>query len=163
MITIEMVDKLMERTNCSYEEAKALLEQADGSLEKAILLFNLKDDSRLNDMNSVDSVVSFLKNLIQKGMINRITVEKNGEVILNIPLNVGLVAAIFASVPSLVAVATAFLTGCKVTIEKKDGSSVDLKSLALETGKGISDTVMNKVNDYRNVEEEEIDDVKEEN
>ncbi len=154
MITVEMVDKVMARTNCSYEEAKALLEEAEGSVEKAILLFNLKNKQRLNDMNSVDSVVAFLKSLIQKGMINRITVEKDGETILNVPLNVGIVAAVFATLPSLVAVATAFVTGCKVTIEKNDGSSVDLKDYAMEKGKDISETIKEKVSDYKDKKEE---------
>ncbi len=161
MITIEMVDKVMARTGCSYGEAKELLEESNGSVEKAILLFNMNNKRQKSDVNNVDSIVALLKSLIQKGMVNRITVEKDGETILNIPLNVGIVAAVFVTVPSLIAVATAFVSGCKVTIEKNDGSAVDLKNFAMEKGKDISETIKTKVSDYKEKQEDRNEEVAE--
>ncbi len=160
MITVEMVDKVMARTGCSYEEAKKVLVEADYSVEKAILLFNMNHKRKKSDVNKIDSIVALLQSLIQKGMVNRITVTKDGETILNVPLNVGVVAAVFAVVPSLVAVATAFVSGCSVTIEKNNGSTVDLKSYAMEKGKDISETIKTKVSDYKEKEqdiEKEVD------
>lgn len=166
MITIEMIDKVMERTGCSYERAKELLKKTEGNVEEAIFEFNLNNDNLNNKANNVDNVVSFLKDIIKKGNITKITVKKDDKIVLNVPLNLGIVATVFAFTPTVFAIATAFVTGCTVTIQKNDGTSFDLKEVVLEKGKDLSENVKQKVEDYKekreNTEENQTEEATEE-
>lgn len=46
MITLEQVDQLRKRTNCSYEEAKVLLEKHNGNVLDAIVEFEKSKGKR---------------------------------------------------------------------------------------------------------------------
>lgn len=74
--------------------------------------------------NTVSSIVEQLRGLIKKGMIQRLVVSKNGKTIIDVPVNAGVVSLFFFSRPTLVAVVTAFLSGCDLSIET-EGKTVD--------------------------------------
>ena len=93
-ITLEMVDQVRERTGATYEEAKAALEAANGSVVDAIIA--IEKDSGVNiDVNEkVNALVEKIKAAIQKGNVNRIRVMRGDDELVNIPVNAGIAGGV---------------------------------------------------------------------
>lgn len=124
-ITLEMVDKFIEETGFDYEEARAYLLAADGDLDLAIEAATAKEGPY--SRSSLDSFLAYVKELVKKGNLLRVIVKKNNEVLLNIPVGVGVVGAVFATYFSAAALAVALMTGHSVTLEKKDGEIINVQ------------------------------------
>ena len=77
-----------------------------------------------------EETVEKIKELVKKGNISRIYVKKNDEVIINLPLNVGLVGGIIgaATAPWIMIGAAITTIGfdCVVELQKSDGTIVDI-------------------------------------
>ena len=80
--------------------------------------------------NDADELIEKLKDLVKKGNVDRIVIRRNEDVLLNIPVNVGLVGSVIglAAAPwAVIAAAVAtFGFNCKVEIVKKDGSKEEV-------------------------------------
>ena len=83
------------------------------------------------DMDPVDEIISKLKKLVKSGNVDRIVVRRGDDVLLNIPVNVGLVGSVIglAAAPWAViaAAVAAFGFSCKVEIIKKDGTKEEVE------------------------------------
>ena len=78
-----------------------------------------------------DELIEKLKNLVRKGNVNRILIRRKDEVLLNLPVNAGVIGGVvaLAAIPWGVigAAVTVFgLSACKVEIVKEDGSTEDV-------------------------------------
>ena len=88
----------------------------------------------MNEENKqkVDEIVAQIKELVRKGNIARIMVLRGNDVILNIPLNVGIVGTVLgltAAPWALVASAIATLGfDCRIELEKTDGEIIEIFS-----------------------------------
>ena len=125
-ITLEMIDAVRERTGADYAEAKEALEKSGGSVVDAIVLLEKK--SRIN----TDEIIGKIKALVKEGNVNKIRVKRGEQVLLTVPVNVGilgglvgLAAAPFWSI--LAAAAAAYGFDCKFEVVKDDGSSTDVQ------------------------------------
>ena len=80
--------------------------------------------------NDADELVAKLKDLVKKGNVDRIVIRHKDDVLLNIPVNVGLIGSVIglAAAPwTVIAAAVAtFGFSCKVEIVKKDGSKEEV-------------------------------------
>ena len=109
-ITLEQVDKVRERCNVSYAEAKEALVNANGDVLEAIIhieknkkkendtFYNNSDsnsDCSFNSM-SIDEIKNMIKNIIEKGNVTRIKIKKNDEQILDIPVKEFLINSMFS-------------------------------------------------------------------
>ena len=131
-ITLEMVDQVRERTGCTYEEAKAALQAANGDVVDAIIAIeqesNVKIDIDLNE--KFDNLVERTKEAVQKGNANRIRVLRGDEELANIPVNAGIVGGVLGVlagsavlVPAAIAAVVAkFGFNCRFEIVKADGT-----------------------------------------
>lgn len=76
---------------------------------------------------NTESVIEWIKNTIKQGNVDRIRIRKDDDIILNIPVNVGIVGGIIgmATIPWALLIGTVATLGlgCKIEIVKKDGSS----------------------------------------
>ena len=102
-ITLEAVEAVMEQAKVEYPAAKEALIQADGDVEKAVRILTgepeeepVKDAEYTADpdMDPVDEIISKLKKLVKSGNVDRIVVRRGDDVLLNIPVNVGLVGSV---------------------------------------------------------------------
>ncbi len=79
-----------------------------------------------------EEIVEQIKALVRKGNIARVMVKRDADVILNIPLNVGIVGTVLgltAAPWALIATAVATLGfDCRIELEKTDGEIVELLS-----------------------------------
>ena len=78
----------------------------------------------------VKTAVEKIKELVRKGNVSKIVVRRKGEVLLSIPVNVGVVGAVIGLTAAKWAVLAAVLGtvgfGCSVEIVKDDGEVVNV-------------------------------------
>lgn len=98
----------------------------------------------------IKKIIEQLKELIRKGNVSKIVVRRKGEVLLSIPVNVGVVGAVVGLTAAKWAVlATVLATvgfGCSVEILKDDGQVVDVVTeedtqKAKQAAAGLADQV----------------------
>jgi len=69
---------------------------------------------------SKEEVVSTVKKLIQEGNVRRITIkDKNGKVIAEFPLTVGVVGTVLAPVLAAAGAIAALITECTISVERE--------------------------------------------
>ena len=70
---------------------------------------------------SGEDVQKKVKNLLHEGNVRKITIkDKRGNIVLAIPLTVGVIGAVIAPVIAAVGAVAALLTECTITVERKD-------------------------------------------
>ena len=171
-ITLEKIELVKDRTGVSYKEAKEALEAADGSVVDAIIAIEeTVDVKKPNKANEVaGETMDKIKELVKKGNISKISVKKDDETIVNIPVNVGIVGTIVAPWGVIAAAIAAFGFKCKIELTTDDGKVIDISEKAeaaasevKERGSVVIDEVVAKgtdmVNDVKEKAPGVIDDV----
>ena len=131
-IDLERVDAVIERTGVSYKEAKEALDSNNGDVVEAIIFLEEKGNFfsgsfTENVSNKGDKIFEKLKEILKEGNVNKITVKKDGEIIANIPVNVGVVGFALQPLFGALGLTAAILTKHTIEITKKDGEVIDLK------------------------------------
>ena len=81
----------------------------------------------LKDKKVAEEIVEKLKELVRKGNVTKILVSKNGETIVNFPLNVGIVAGVAAAPWALILAALTTLgMDCHLDVVKEDGDVIHI-------------------------------------
>lgn len=76
----------------------------------------------MKDKKFAEDLVEKLKELVKKGNVTKIQVLKDGETIVNFPLNVGIVAGVAAAPWALILAAVTTLgMDCHIEVVKDDG------------------------------------------
>ena len=136
-IELEKVDAVIERTGVSYKDAKEALEARDRDVVEAIIYLEEKEVTMGNFTKNVENkgekLLEKLKEIVKEGNVNKITIKKDGEVLANIPINVGALGFLATPLWSTVGITAAILTRHTIEITKKDGEVIDLKQASEET------------------------------
>ena len=123
-ITLEAVEKVMEQAGVEYAAAKEALQKAEGDVEEAIRLIRQETGESRED---IKSIMAKLKKMVEKGNVDRILIRKGEEVVLNIPVNVGILGGVLglAAAPWALFAGTiaAFGLGCRIEVVHKDGTT----------------------------------------
>ncbi len=127
-ITLEAIEKVMDLTGVEYKVAKEALQQTDGDVDAAVKLIQPKSKDIGED---VKALIDRLKKVVDEGNVDRIQIRKDDEVVLSVPVNIGIVGGILglAAAPWALIAATvaAFGLGCKLIVVKKDGTTDEVK------------------------------------
>ncbi len=157
-ITLEKIELVKDRTGVTYAEAKKALEDADGSVVDAIIAIeetvNSGDKKRAFGEKG-EALFASLKSLIKKGNVARIQVKKDGDSILNVPVNAGILGICIAPLASVVAIVAAFGFKCTIEVVKTDGTIIDVSdavsdkvSQAAEFGSDTFESLKGKGKDF---------------
>ena len=134
-ITLEKIELVKDRTGVSYKEAKDALEAAEGSVVDAIInieeSIDIKSKGKFTEQSA--HIVDKVKEAIKKGNVAKIIVKKNDEVIMNLPVNVGIVGTVLAPWAAVAGVIAAFGTKCVIELVKDDGEIIDISEMATDT------------------------------
>lgn len=135
MITLEKVDQIRERTGVSYKEAKDALEITGGDVLEAIVYLETKQQKGFSDNVSEigNDIIESLRELIKKGNVTRILLERDEKVVLDIPVAAGAIGAIFFTPATAAGIIAALVAGCELKIVKNDGEVIDIKDIAEDT------------------------------
>ncbi|MBQ2509534.1 MAG: DUF4342 domain-containing protein [Erysipelotrichaceae bacterium] len=140
--SITEVDQVIQRTGCSYQEAKDALVKADGDVLDAIILLESRrsvfGDSRFKGFaeeteRTTDSIVTRIKEIIAEGDASRFVVrDRYGKDITSISLNttaaIGVVTLLAGAAP-IVLISTLvarYGLNYRFVIVKSDGSEIIL-------------------------------------
>jgi len=134
-ITLEKIELVKDRTGVTYKEAKEALEAAEGSVVDAII--NLEETMETYDSKTMGSkgaaIIESVKELVKKGNVSRIVVKKaDGDAVVNIPVNAGLVGLLIAPWGMLAGAIAAFGFKCIIEVVKTDGTIIDVSDRATE-------------------------------
>ncbi len=128
-ITLEKIELVKDRTGVTYAEAKQALEEADGSVVDAIIAIEetINAGQRVKGFGKKgEALFESIKDLINKGNVSKVQVKKDGELILNVPVNAGIVGVMIAPLASVVGVVAAFGFKCTIEVIKTDGTIIDV-------------------------------------
>ena len=125
-ITLEAVEKVMEMTGVDFATAKEALVKADGDVDEAVKLIIPGEKSD----DKVKETVEKIKAKVKEGNVDKIRISKDGEIVLSLPVNIGIIGSIvgLASAPwAFIAATIATLGfGCRIEIVKEDGSTDEI-------------------------------------
>lgn len=129
-ITIEQIDTVVARTNATFKEAKEALEKVEGNVVEAIILIEEGRESWTDSIsNKGDKMMEKLKEILRKGNVTKITVKKDGEVLMNIPITAAALGSIISVPLALVALGSAIISKCTIEVQKEDGEIIDINTL----------------------------------
>ena len=187
-ITIEMVDKVMERVpSASYKEVKEALVHSDGDILEAIIYLEensgaIKAKKKVEDFfekskedaeevrknteekigKDVEVLKTQLKELFAKSNRVRVVVEKEGKIIMNIPFTVGVLGIAMMPLLTILGLSAAVLSKYRIKIQNEaDGETVDLGELNEEKAIVLKDMFVNTAKDLKETvvkKQEEKDD-----
>ena len=136
-ITLEQIDELKKRANCTFEEAKIVLEKNNGDLLESVIELEKRNGIKMEE-DKKNSFSAKLKNLIDKGFKTRFIIEKDEEMILNISINMLLIAALLLNGLLLAVLIIALFLGYKIRIKKEKGKEININNCITKAVDSIS-------------------------
>ena len=150
-ITLEKIELVKDRTGVSYKEAKEALEKTEGNVVDAIILIEDNIDQGANASGTkVSAAVDVIKDAIKKGNVSKVVIKKEDEVLLNLPVNIGILGTVLFPWAAVAGTIAAFGTKCKIEIVKDNGDIIDVSSKAneaFEMAKSKGGVVFDEVKD----------------
>lgn len=162
-ITLEKIELVKDRTGVSYAEAKAALEKANGSVVDAIIMIEEEIDisPKTKAGNQASQIVEKIKELVKKGNVSKILIKKGEEIIMNIPVNIGILGIVFIPWVTIISVIAALGTKCSIELVKDNGEIVNLSGKAAETFDDVKSNYSVIADDLKEKGEDAISQVKE--
>ncbi len=138
---IEKVEKLREKANVSYEEAKAVLTETDGDLLEAMILLekqgrvappagapHAQEESEAPNARKAQpdghmgwqGFVAWVRSLIRRGNRNTLLIRRQGETIGSMPVTVFVAALFFAFWVTLPLLIVGLFCGCSYSFKGPD-------------------------------------------
>ena len=124
-ITLEMVDEVIGRTGVNYKVAKDALELNEGDVLKAIVYLEEQSETKSSKKVNGQEIIDRLKALVNEGMVSQIIIEKNGKIVVDLPIVAGAISAVIFTIPTVAGIIAAIATGCEIKILKKDGGMIN--------------------------------------
>ena len=150
-ITLEKIELVKDRTGVSYKEAKEALEQTDGNVVDAIILIEDSIDEGIKPASSkASAAIDVIKETIKKGNVSKVVIKKDGDTILNLPVNIGIVGTVLFPWAAVAGTIAALGTKCEIEIIKDNGEIIDVSSKAneaFELAKSKGGVVLDEVKD----------------
>lgn len=89
----------------------------------------------MKEEKKAEQIVEKIKELVKKGNITKIIINKDGKTIVNLPLNAGIVGLAIAPWAMLVATIVTLGIDCEIKLEKKDKTIIDINDEDIEEKK----------------------------
>ena len=154
---LNKIDEILKRTNTDYGTAKEALEAANGDVLEAIILIENQQKGRTSGSFKGEQIMAQLKDILAKGNATKLTIKKNNEVIINIPITAGLIGAFIAPFLSAAGITIALLAKCSVEITQADGKVIDLGQKVDEGMDAVKDVVDDVKTGAENLKDDFVD------
>ena len=148
VVTIEKMDAIIERVpGITYGQAQQALLDCEGDVIQAIILLESKntissktkqakkvvEDAFNKDGEELKEIKDKAKEVIKKSSAIRIIIEKNGKVIVNLPVTIGVAGVVLGPLVTFVGLSAAVLSKYELKIEnEEDGTVINLGELSKE-------------------------------
>ena len=140
--SIKEVDLVIERTGCSYQEAKDALLKTDGDVIDAIVLLESRrsvfGNTQFSDFGkkaerTADTVVEKIKSVIAEGNASRLMIlDQRGREVTSVSLNttaaIGSIALIMGAAPLVIisSLVAKYGMNYRFVVEKSDGTKIEI-------------------------------------
>lgn len=151
---LQKIDEILKRTNTDYSTAKEALEAANGDVLEAIILIENQQKGSSSASLKGEQIMNQLKDILAKGNATKLTIKKNNEVIINIPITAGLVGALVAPYLSAAGITVALLAKCSVEITQTDGKVINLGQKVDEGMDAVKDAMQDLKTDAENIKDD---------
>jgi hypothetical protein len=152
---LQKIDDILKRTNTDYSTAKEALDAANGDVLEAIIIIENQQRGKTSEgFGKGEQIMSQLKDILAKGNATKLTIKKNNEVIINIPITAGLIGAFIAPFLSAAGITVALLAKCSVEITQVDGKIIDLGQKVDEGMSYVKDTMQDVAEGAENLKED---------
>ncbi len=128
-ITLEQIDFLRERANVSYREAKEALEETEGDMVEALVM--LEKQNKVSEKKktaekkaSGSGFGDNLKNFFKRMNRIRFIIKNERGILLNFPLTLAVILAIFATPFVIVGLLVALFTGYRIQFKNESGEDM---------------------------------------
>lgn len=175
-ITIEKIDNVIHRVpNITCSQAREALLECNGDVIEAIILLESKksiskttmqvkqkiecvlnkDSEEMKELKEhlgedFNNIKEQAKELIKRSSVIRVIIEKNGKIIINIPLTVGVLGVALLPIYTLIGLSAAVITKYRIKIQNEgDGSIVDLGELTEEKVNMLKQMISTTVKDVK--------------
>jgi len=138
-ITLEQIDLLRKRANVSYEDAKEALEKFDGDIVESLVYLEKGDKIKPDKSECRSKFMEKLKYILKKGNDTRFIIKNNKGTVLNIPITLAIIAAIFATPFAIIGLIAALLTKHKISIKKTDGENLEVNKVFDKMASAVND------------------------
>ncbi|MDO5441981.1 MAG: DUF4342 domain-containing protein [Bacillota bacterium] len=150
-ITLEKIELVKDRTGVSYKEAKDALEQTEGNVVDAIIFIedSIDEGSKKAD-SKTSAIIDAIKATIKKGNASKLIIKKEGDVVINLPINIGVVGTVLFPWATVAGAIAALGTKCSIEIIKDNGEIIDISSKAnevIDVAKSKGGVVFDEVKD----------------
>lgn len=153
-VNLEQIEILKERAHVSYAEAKEILEKCNYDVVEALIY--LEGQSKVKPPKTEHNCCSHSKKffkttggLIKKGNEIKFVIKKDGNSVIDLPLNIVIVATVVATPVVVVGVLIALFTHHKIGFIKPTGEDMEINKTLdkISTAvSSVSDQVVEAVN-----------------
>lgn len=152
---LQKIDEILRRTNTDYSTAKEALDAANGDVLEAIIIIENQQKGKTGSSSfRGEQIMNQLKDILAKGNSTKLTIKKNNEVIINIPITASLVGAFIAPFLSAAGITVALLAKCSVEITQSDGKIIDLGQKVDEGISAVKDAVQDVAEGAENLKDD---------
>ncbi|MBQ2217667.1 MAG: DUF4342 domain-containing protein [Firmicutes bacterium] len=139
-ITLEKIELVKDRTGVGYKEAKDALEKTDGSVVDAIILIEetIDDSTKETEKKNVQ-ILDTIKEAVRKGNVSKIVIKKDGDIVMNLPVNIGIIGTVLFPWAAIGGCIAALGTKCSIELVKEDGDVVNVSERASKTFETVKD------------------------
>lgn len=119
-VSLELIEKLKERADVSYEEAKAALEKFDGDIVEALIYLEQQNKMKKppKESTTFSSFLTKAKKILKTCNETHMLISKNQEQIVNLSLTIVILVTIVVPPLTIIALLAALLTGHKIKLQK---------------------------------------------
>lgn len=111
-ISLELIEKLKEKVNISYADAKEALEKCNGDLVDALIYVEKENKIKATpEENKSPGFWDTVKKWVKRCNDTRLVISKNTETVLNLSLTIFIILAIIATPFVFIALLLALFTG----------------------------------------------------
>ena len=129
MEKLDKVELVRDRTGSSYEKARDCLEANNWDVVEAIIAIEKEKKTFETEFNTMkvkgQDLLKKIKELIKQGNVAKIVVKKEGDKIISIPVNGGIVLALFF--PYFVALSAVIVLVAEYELEVEKVSKSDVE------------------------------------
>ncbi len=139
-ITLEKIELVKDRTGVGYKEAKEALEKTEGSVVDAIILIeDTIDETTKEEGKKNIEILNTIKEAVRKGNVSKIVIKKGDEVVMNLPVNIGIIGTVLFPWAAIGGCIAALGTKCTIELLKEDGGVVNVTEKAARTFETVKD------------------------
>lgn len=131
MEKLEKVELVRSRTGATYEKARDFLESHNWDVVEAIVAIEKEKTTFNSEFNTMkvkgQDLLNRIKDLIKQGNVAKVIVKKDGQKVISIPVNGGIILALFF--PYFVALSAVIVLVAEYELEvekvKRDTEDID--------------------------------------